>query len=119
VNDTRHQPRGWRRVRALAHRQPDRRRRQPLAPPSTTVEPPPAYLLRAQGAVGALNGAQLAVIAHQAAGGTSHEFLNRTGWTAGRYWAESSSAHSLLRTRLAADGSPGHQGPAAGSGSTC
>lgn len=82
---------------------PTWRRRRRRSPGSTV------YLHSAQAAVEQLSASQLLVIAHLAAGGSPGELLERTGWSAQRYWAESVAAHQLLRSQLLA--SSGAQPP--------
>jgi hypothetical protein len=64
------------------------------------------YLRRAQIATAKLPAGQLALIAHQAAGGRPREFQQRTGWSAARYRAEIARAQSALRSALALDTAP-------------
>jgi len=64
------------------------------------------YLRRAQIATANLPAGQLALIAHQAAGGRPREFQQRAGWSAARYRAEAARAQRALRSELALDTAP-------------
>lgn len=64
------------------------------------------YLRRAQIATANLSAGQLALIAHQAAGGRPREFQQRTGWSAARYRTETARTQRALRAELALDAAP-------------